>query len=266
MANLRTALSGARPVVAGMVAFLPRKIGCPVILRSGQNVMLVRPIATPIDQIAILIQSRSFDDVRVDVKLIEVDGNQFASGVVPGARSDSVARGNGTAFFDLGAEICAPRAPGGARRLGELRAMGIGPVKAAQIRALAHADARDKKTHGVLVCRKERRTRQGQNSERGQDPKNVHVSLPIPDKDSPFGASRQLERDPIRSERQVAGKRRVKRPLRDRAIDRGSAFSTRSACAARPGNLSRMSVTPHASHTRAEDPEHRIGFNLELRW
>ena len=205
MANLRTALCGARPVVASMVAFLPRKIGRPVILRSGQNVMPVRPIATPVDQIAILIQSRSFDDVRVYVKLIEVDGDQFASGVVPGAdpiRSRAeMARPSSTWVLRYARHVRPVEPP--PRRAS---CMGIGPFKAPS-RALAHADTRDKEPHGVLVCRKERRTRQGQNSERGQDPENVHVSLPIPDRNSPLGASQQLKRYPIHSERQVTGTR-----------------------------------------------------------
>ena len=185
MADLRTTFSGTGPVIAGVISLLPRKIGRPIVLRSGQNVMPVGPVATPVHQITVLVQSRSLDDIRIDVELIEIDGDQLSPGVVPGPRSDSVAGGNGAAFLDLGAEIRPPRASGGARSLGQLCAMGIGPFEAAQIRALAHTDTRDEEPHGVLAGREERRTRQGQNSECGQDPENVHVSLPIPHKESP---------------------------------------------------------------------------------
>ena len=110
MANLRTAFSRAGPVAARMIAFFPGEIGRTVIFGSGQNVMPVRLVATSVHRIAIFVQSRSFDDVRVYVKLVEVDGDQLTSGVIPGARSDTVPSRDAASFFNLGAEICPPRA------------------------------------------------------------------------------------------------------------------------------------------------------------
>ncbi len=113
MADLSTAFSRAGPVAACMIAFFPGKVGRAVILGSRQNVMPVRLVATAVHLIAIFVQSRSFDDVRADVQLIKIDGDQLAFGVVPGAGSDPVASGNASPFLNLGAEIGAPGAPCG---------------------------------------------------------------------------------------------------------------------------------------------------------
>ena len=70
--------------------------------------MLVRLVASAFDQRAVFVQGCAFDQVRQDMELVQVVGDQHALGIVPGAVADAIA-GRDTAFaFDLGAEIGVP--------------------------------------------------------------------------------------------------------------------------------------------------------------
>jgi len=45
--------------------------------------VLVGGVAAALDQISILIERRGFDDVGIEVKLVEILGDELAFGVVP---------------------------------------------------------------------------------------------------------------------------------------------------------------------------------------
>ena len=98
MTDLRTAfISGTGPVAAGVIALLPREIGHSVCPRTRQNIVDVGAVAYAIYLIAIFINGRSFDNVRVQMQLIQIACNQFAQRVVPRPLPDPVSCGN-TAF------------------------------------------------------------------------------------------------------------------------------------------------------------------------
>lgn len=100
MPDLATALARAGPIAASMVAFLPREIGGTVVLRPGQDIVPVWLITPPINLVAVLVQSSSLDDVRVQVQLIQITGNQLSSRVVPGASPDPIS-GRDAALFHI---------------------------------------------------------------------------------------------------------------------------------------------------------------------
>ncbi len=95
VADLRAtfAVFRTRPVTAGMVAFLPRKVGCAVVLGTCEDVVSIWLVTAPVDHVAVFIQRCAFDDVGAQVQLVEVVGDQIAACVIPGAFADPVARG-----------------------------------------------------------------------------------------------------------------------------------------------------------------------------
>ena len=84
-------LSAARPILAGTV-FIPRE-GCPIRLRTCENVVPVRSIAPAIIDLAFFRQSTLLGEVViVAVKLGDVFCNCRAFGIDPRTSADAVAR------------------------------------------------------------------------------------------------------------------------------------------------------------------------------
>ena len=112
VSDLGTAFARTGPVAARMVIRIAREIGRAVVHRTGQNVMSVGFVAAPVHAFAVLVQGGSKDNVGVEVKLIEIAGDQLTNCVVPGTGSDPAAGRYAALAFDLGAQIGAPCAAG----------------------------------------------------------------------------------------------------------------------------------------------------------
>jgi hypothetical protein len=72
--------------------------------------VLVALVITAHHAVAVLVERRAQVDVRKDVELVEVRGNQFAERVVPWALPDALARRLAALALGLGREIGAPGA------------------------------------------------------------------------------------------------------------------------------------------------------------
>src|SRR2546429_7209409 len=105
MADDGDALAALRPVAARLV-IAARKCR-PVGLRSGQDVVLVRRVAPPIDYVALLRYRGLLVQIVGGVKLRHVFRDSDAFGVLPGAVADTVARIDG--LRSLRAEVSVPR-------------------------------------------------------------------------------------------------------------------------------------------------------------
>ena len=99
VSDLGAAFVRAGPIATGMIALFPGEIGGAVGFRAGQNIVYVGLVAAAIDAFTIFVKRRSLDQIGAQVKLIQIDGYQFANGVVPRAGPDPVARR--FAAFDL---------------------------------------------------------------------------------------------------------------------------------------------------------------------
>lgn len=146
------AIRRTAPVTAGMITLFPRKIGRAVILRSGQDIVFVWLFATPLDGIAVFIDRGAFDEIRADMQIIEIAGDQLSVGVVPGPDADPVTS-RFTARLTVGglsAQVGAPGplGTGGLRQTGTVR---VGSVQPAEIGAIADTPTGDEKTHGMLT-------------------------------------------------------------------------------------------------------------------
>src|SRR5437764_86208 len=108
MADLRAARAARRPVAAREIVGPGER--SPIRTRSGEDVVLIRPIAEAIDRITAFGQRRLFADRGpAAMKLLNVHRDEISQGVVPGPRADPIAgvdrrltSGRG------GAEICPP--------------------------------------------------------------------------------------------------------------------------------------------------------------
>lgn len=149
--SIAFAVSVTGPVTARMIAFLPREKGRAIVLGASQNIVLVRLVATAFDLIAIFVDRGSLDQVRAEMQLIEIAGDQIAPGIVPRSLTDPVTSGLAPPFRYLRGKIGTPCTAFGASRLGELCAMGIATRDAAKIAAIADADASDEKSHAVIT-------------------------------------------------------------------------------------------------------------------
>ena len=155
VSDLGTAFPRTGPIATGMIALFPREIGGAVGFRAGQNIVHDRLIAAAFNAFAIFVKRRSLDQIGAQVKLIQVNGYQFADGVIPRARTDPVTRR--FSAFDLfpvgrGAELGPPRTPLRASSRRQFRALGISPGKTAKISTIADTGAGDEKSHW-LFCR-----------------------------------------------------------------------------------------------------------------
>src|SRR5262249_6236549 len=142
------ALSALGPVAAG--AILAGREGAPVGLRPGQDVVAIGVVAAAIDHLALLAQRALLGELVVGaVQVVDVLRDHLAFGVAPRTAADAVARIDGRAA--LRAEIGMPGVAAGAGALGQLLAMAVGALDAAQIAALAHTVAGDEERHVVLL-------------------------------------------------------------------------------------------------------------------
>src|SRR5262245_56010796 len=82
VAHLRAPLVIARPVVT-CVIHLVGGIGGPVCLGPRQHVVLIGAITTALHEVAIFVSGGPLHNIRVEVKLVEIGGDQFAQGIVP---------------------------------------------------------------------------------------------------------------------------------------------------------------------------------------
>ena len=98
----------AGPVATGMFAFFPRKIGCSIGFGAGQDIMLVGLVAPTLDLHAVFIKSCTLDQVRTDMQLIQITGDQAALGIIPGALADPVTGRSATFVREPGGKISAP--------------------------------------------------------------------------------------------------------------------------------------------------------------
>src|SRR5262245_28452906 len=115
------AFAALGPVPAGGVATSRREIAHWV--RAGQNIMLVRLIAAPLDGLALLAQRRLLGEIDVvRVQVVQALRDHHALGVVPRALADAIARIDaGVAAGKGRAQVSAPigeRRAGGARQRG----------------------------------------------------------------------------------------------------------------------------------------------------
>ena len=150
VADHRGPIAAARPVLARLV------LGCPegraVGLRPREDVVLVRLIAAPIDRLAFLGERRLLVQlVAGAVEVVHAPRDHLALGVLPRPAPDAIACVDARlAAGALRREIGMPRVLAGAGRLSERLAMLVGAGDAAEVRALAGADAGDEERHVVL--------------------------------------------------------------------------------------------------------------------
>src|SRR5262249_27260578 len=141
----------ARPVAARVIGAVGE--GGSIQLRSGEDVVLVRRIADALDRLAFFSQCGDLREIvaapghfeRVAVQVGHALRDPSVLRVVPRTSADAIARvDGGLSARRARAQIRAPRAvvagAGGGR---ELLAVTIGAGEAAEIRALADADAGD---------------------------------------------------------------------------------------------------------------------------
>jgi hypothetical protein len=99
----------------------------------------------------IAAETREFDGVTVEIGEILSYGRSL--GVVPGTLSDAVAGIHGWLIAaSLRAEVGMPGVIAGANRCGESLAMRVRSGQPAEIGALAHANARYEKGHGMRLA------------------------------------------------------------------------------------------------------------------
>ena len=146
------ALAGAGPADAGMVAFLPRETSRSVVLGSGEDVVPVWLVTAPVDLVAVLVEGGALDDIRAQMKLIEVIGNQLSSRVVPRPGPNPIPRRLAALLvaFRLRAQISPSHSPARPGGLSQHRAMCIRTGNPARISAFAHTDTGNEKPHRMV--------------------------------------------------------------------------------------------------------------------
>lgn len=171
------ALAGAGPVDAGMVAFLPREISRSVVLGCGEDVVPVWLVTAPVDLVAVLVEGSALDDIRAQMKLIEVIGNQLSSRVVPRPGPNPIPRRLAALLvaFRLRAQISPSHSPARPGGLGQHRAMCIRTGNPARISAFAHTDTGNEKPHRMV--HRDRHAHHQQQSGRGHCLHNAHVEI-----------------------------------------------------------------------------------------
>src|SRR5688500_6544528 len=118
--------------------------------------MLVRRVAATVHRLPLLVQrDLLFDRVavamHVTVKVGHVPRDQRASRVVPRSAADAIARVHGRLSSRRSrAEVRVPGATAGTRRASELHAVLVRTGKAAEVRAVALADAGNEEAHRLL--------------------------------------------------------------------------------------------------------------------
>ncbi len=151
----KTSLLG--PLAAGHVGLTREaRVGRAIGPRSGQDVVHVRRVATPVDRGARLGQCGQLGHVVAAVQLGPIVSDQHALGVEPRPLADAVAGVDGSrARRDVaGAEVGAPGAAARTDRGRQLLAMRVGARQAAEVAAIAGTGAGDEEAHRArLRCR-----------------------------------------------------------------------------------------------------------------
>ena len=142
------ARAALRPVAAGHVR--AAREGGAVALRAGEDVVSVRGVAAAVHELAFLVERGLLVQVvRGAVQLRDAVGDHHALGVAPRPAADAVARVD-RAALGVGAQIGMPGVRAGADAGGERLAVPVGAGEAAEVRALAAADARHEERHRVV--------------------------------------------------------------------------------------------------------------------
>lgn len=153
MTDSCTALAGACPVAAGLVALLPGEISHTVSLGTGQDVMFIRLGTAAFNLLAVFVNGCPQHDIWADMKLVKIARNQLSICVVLWPLSDPAARRNTTFAFFLRAQIGVPATSLGTGSFSQFCAMRICACKPTEIGAVTHTGARDKKSHRVRLLR-----------------------------------------------------------------------------------------------------------------
>lgn len=106
---LGAALSVACPIATSVVCVV-REVCCAICHGPGKNIVPVRLVAAPIYALTILVKSRSFGDVWIQMQFIDVCCNKFAARIVPRTVPDAVTSGNAALALSLSRKVSAPRA------------------------------------------------------------------------------------------------------------------------------------------------------------
>jgi hypothetical protein len=129
-------LGAARPIAAGPVV---AGWECPAVgLRAGQDVVPVGRIASAVDRLALFVQRRLLADLVVGaVKIVDVLRDRLALRVLPRSAPDAITGIDGLpAARCLSAEVGAPGAAAGPRRLRQCLAVPVGALETAEVCAL----------------------------------------------------------------------------------------------------------------------------------
>lgn len=148
-----TALAGACPVAAGLVALLPGEISRTVSLGTGQDVMFIRLGTAAFNLLAVFVNGCPQHDIWADMKLVKIARDQLSICVVLWPLSDPAARRNTTFAFFLRAQIGVPATSLGTGSFSQFCAMRICACKPTEIGAVTHTGARDKKSHRMRLLR-----------------------------------------------------------------------------------------------------------------
>src|SRR5580693_1248986 len=142
-----SAFGAAGPIAAR--AILAGRECRAVRLRAAQGVMPVGRVAAAIDDVAFFGKRGLLGQVILAMQLRDILGDDDALGIGPGTFADAIAGiGRRLAVSGLRAQISMPGVAAGAGGLRELLAVLIGAGKAAEIGAIAGADAGDEECHG----------------------------------------------------------------------------------------------------------------------
>src|SRR5436190_1181767 len=150
MADHRDPLAALGPVAAGHVFAAGESRA--VRFRAGKDVVLVRRVAAPVDDVSFFGQRGLLVEVVFAVQLGNVAGNDDSFGVLPRTVADAIARVDCLrAGRRTRAEIRAPGVISRAGRCCERLTMLVCARQPAEIRALAGTRAGHEKSHGRLL-------------------------------------------------------------------------------------------------------------------
>jgi hypothetical protein len=138
------------PVPASHI--VTRRIGRPVELRAGQNVVLVRLIAASVDPVTFFVH-RSFlvEIVAVRVQVGDVVRDLHSLSVVPRTLADAIARIHGRlGIFRASTQVGTPGAVPRSRSCSQLLAVRVGSLQSTEIGPVARSFAGNEKLIGAF--------------------------------------------------------------------------------------------------------------------
>ncbi len=113
------------------------------------------------------------------MQIRQVRADKDAAGVIPRAVADAMAGEHAALVRRLRAQVGAPGSAAGAGRRGELLAVGVRALEAAQIAAATHTHTGYEETHGSLFSMRLHRTGQGQKAECHRDSASSHEKISL---------------------------------------------------------------------------------------